>query len=402
MINKNIYRVFMLLVAIAIFYGCSKDALDYKQYLDGKEKIYPGFAGKVSALPGNYRVKLSWKASADPSITKYRIFWNNMADSVEIVAPDRSVADVSVIIPKLVEYNYNFIIYSYDKAGNKSIPVQVNNVKVYGDSYKTSLTNRFLTASNPYDLDDSGITLNFETPDTINIATQVRYTFKDGTIKTSSIGPNDNAIRLADYKVGTKIYFKSAYIPVKGAIDTFYTADFDSLSNIMVPVDKSTFKPLKLTNDVGYYTGETNLTKLWDGNKAPTGYPNIYHSDDKTPLPHHFTFDMGKPVSNLTQFEIIGRDCCNNPTKFEIWGISDLTGAETQSPANSPGWTAESNGRGWKLLKTVERSDNGAAPFKVAMPDGLPAVRYIRIRVISVASGDANYSNISEISFWNK
>ncbi|SES01390.1 DUF4998 domain-containing protein [Pedobacter rhizosphaerae] len=402
MTTKNINIIVMVFMAIAVLFGCSKDALDYRKYLDGKERVYPGFPGKVGAAPGNYRVRLNWKASPDPSVTHYRIFWNNSADSLEMKAPDRSITDVSVIIPNLVEYNYSFTIYSYDKAGNKSVPVQVNNVKVYGDSYKTSLTNRFLVAADPYQLDDTGITLNFEKPDTINIATEIRYTYKDGSIQKRSLGPDEHSIRLADYKVGTKVYFRSAYVPVRSAIDTFYTADFDSLSNIMVPVDKSLFKPLKLTNDVGTYSGETSLSKLWNGNKAPTGYPDIFHSDDKTPIPHHFTFDMGKTISNLAQFEIIGRDCCNNPTKFEIWGIADLTGAETQSPGNSPGWTAESRGRGWTLLKTVERTDDGSAPFKVILPAGLPAMRYIRIRVLQVASGDAYYSNISEISFWNR
>ncbi len=392
----------MVFIAIMVLCGCSKDALDYRKYLDGKERVYPGFPGKVAAAPGNYRVKLNWKASPDPSVTRYKIFWNNSADSLEMKAPDRSVNDVSVIIPQLVEYNYSFTIYSYDKAGNKSVPVQISNVKVYGDSYKSSLTNRFLVSADPYRLDDSGITLNFEKPDTINIATEIRYTYKDGTIHKSSLSPNENSIRLADYKTGTKIYFRSAYVPVKSAIDTFYTADFDSLSNIMVPVDKSLFRPLKLANDVGTYSSETSLSKLWNGNKAPTGYPDIFHSDDRSALPHHFTFDMGKAIANLAQFEIIGRDCCNNPTKFEIWGIGDITGAETQSPGNSAGWTAESRGRGWTLLKTVERSDDGSAPFKVSLPEGLPAMRYIRIRVIEVASGDAYYSNISEISFWNK
>jgi hypothetical protein len=392
----------MVFMAGIIFYGCSKDALDYTKYLDGKEKVYPGFPGKVGAAPGNYRVKLFWKASPDPKVSRYVIFWNNALDSLEMKAPDRSVTDISVVIPNLVEYNYSFTIYSYDKNGNRSVPVQVNNVKVYGDSYKSSLTNRFLVSATPYQLDDNGITLYFEKPDTINIATEIQYTYKDGSVRKSSLGPDENSIRLADYKVGTRIYFKSSYVPVRSAIDTFYTADFDSLSNIMVPVDKSLFRPLKLANDVGTYSSETSLSKLWNGNKVPTGYPDIFHSDNKTALPHHFTFDMGKPISNLAQFEIIGRDCCNNPTKFEIWGIADLTGAETQSPGNSPGWVAESKGRGWTLLKTVERTDDGSAPLKVALPAGLPAVRYIRIRVIEVASGDAYYSNISEVSFWSK
>lgn len=402
MITKNIKLLLISFATIAVLWGCSKDALDYKKYLDGKERIYPGFAGQVVAAPGNYRVKLNWKASPDPSVTRYKIFWNNAADSLEIKAPDRSVPEVSVIIPNLVEYNYSFTIYSYDQSGNKSVPVQINNIKIYGNSYKSSLSNRFLVTANPYQLDEDGITLNFEAPDTINIATEIRYTYADGTIHHSTIAPDRNSIKLPSYKAGTKIYYRSSYVPVKVAIDTFYTADFDSLSNIMTPVDKSLFRPLKLANDVGIYDDETTLDKLWDGNKAPTDYPDIFHSDDQSPLPHHLSFDMGKQVANLAQFEIIGRVDYNNPTKFEIWGISDLTGAETQSPSNSPGWTAESIGRGWKLLQTVERTDNGSAPFKVALPAGLPTVRYIRIRVLKVASGDKNYSNISEISFWNK
>lgn len=402
MTNKNIKWMVMLFMAVAVLYSCSKDALDYKKYLDGKERIYPGFPGKVEAAPGKYRVKLNWKASPDPSVTRYVIFWNNAQDSLEMKAPDRSVTEVSVVIPNLVEYNYSFTIYSYDGEGNKSVPVQVNNVKVYGDSYTASLTNRFLVAANPYQLEDNGITLNFEKPDTININTEISYTHIDGTVKKSIIGPEESSIKLLDYKQGTRIYFKSAYIPVKTAIDTFYPIGFDSLTNIMVPVDKSLFKALKLANDVGTYDGATSLSKLWNGNKTPADYPDIFHSDDKTPLPHHFTFDMGKPIANLAQFEIIGRPSDHNPTKFEIWGIADLTGAETMSPGNSPGWTAESNGRGWKLLKTVERTDNGSAPYKVALPAGLPTVRYIRIRVIEVASKHPSYSNISEISFWNK
>ena len=33
-----------------IFYGCSKDALDYTKYLDGKEKVYPAFRERLGLL----------------------------------------------------------------------------------------------------------------------------------------------------------------------------------------------------------------------------------------------------------------------------------------------------------------------------------------------------------------
>jgi hypothetical protein len=357
----------------------------------------------LSSAPGNYRVKLSWKPGPDPSIAKYRVFWNNGADSVEVAASTHNTADtITVVVPGLTEYTYSFTLYSYDDKGNRSIPKEVNNIKVYGNSYKQSLTNRFLVASSPYELVAEGIRLYFETPDTINVSTQLRYTFTDGTSRTATLQPEDNSILLPGYKSGTKVFYQSAYIPVNGAIDTFYTKSEDSLSNVIIPLDKSIFAALKLTNDVGTYSGETSLSQLWNGNTTPTGYPNIFHSDAGTKLPHHFTFDLGQQYSGLAQFEIIGRDCCNNPVKFEIWGISDLTNAVTLSPSNSAGWKAESLARGWKLLKEVTRSDNGQAPFKVTLDEVDGTIRYIRIRVLNVDSGDEYFSNISEVSFWRK
>ncbi|TDQ07339.1 DUF4998 domain-containing protein [Pedobacter metabolipauper] len=398
----NIYLIGACAAMLLLINSCSKDATEYQDYLNGKEKIYPGLPKGITASAGNYRVKLSWTPSPDPTVKKYRIFWNNGADSLEVAAGTNVNTPVSVIISRLVEYNYSFTVYSYDESGNRSIPVNINNIKIYGDSYKSSLTNRFLDVSNPYELDGNDIKLNFLAPDTINTGTLVKYTHADGTVKSVTLDPDQTEITLSNYKSGTKIYYQSAYVPVRAAIDTFYTHGFDSLTNIMVPLDKRLFAEIKLANDVGTYGSNTGVKNLWNGNTSPTGYPDIFHSDANTALPHHFTFDLGKVYSNMAQFEIIGRDCCNNPTKFEIWGIADLTGAVTGSPSNSPGWTAESLGRGWKLLKEVSRSDDGSAPFKVAFADGLPPVRYIRIRVLEVASGDSHYSNISEVTFWNK
>jgi hypothetical protein len=79
-----------------------------------------------------------------------------------------------------------------------------------------------------------------------------------------------------------------------------------------------------------------------------------------------------------------------------------LNNAATALPGNDPGWKNEAISKGWKLLKEVHRDDDGVAPYKVAFGPKPPPVKYIRIRVLSVASGDANYSNLSEITFWNR
>lgn len=399
--NISILSAIALLLLIA--HGCSKDATKYRDYLEEQEKIYPGLPADISAAPGNYRVKLSWQPSPDPSVSKYRVFWNNGADSAEVAANTHAPADtVDITITGLVEYTYSFTIYSYDEAGNRSIPIEVNNIKVYGDSYRQSLTNRFLVTAQPYALTAEGIILYFETPDTINTGTIIRYTVADGSERTANLAPDENSILLEDYRVGTKVYFQSAYIPAYSAIDTFLTENVDSLANIISPLDKGLFAEVHLPNDVGVYGGNTGISNLWNGNTAPTGYPDIFHSDAGTALPHHFTFDLGQVYEGLAQFEIIGRDCCNNPVKFEIWGIDDLTDAATTTPSNAPGWKEESLAKGWTLLREVTRGDDGVSPFKVAFGEDAPAVRYIRIRVVAVASGDAYYSNISEITFWKR
>jgi hypothetical protein len=109
---------------------------------------------------------------------------------------------------------------------------------------------------------------------------------------------------------------------------------------------------------------------------------------------------MGQLYNELTHVEITGRNCCNNPDHFEVWGIADITNAATTLPGNDAGWKDEAIAKGWTLLQDVTRTDDGIAPFKVNLKADIPAVRYIRIRVLHVTSGDGNYSNISELSFW--
>lgn len=389
-------RLLLFVLCIVIF-GCSKKATDYRSFLDGHETIYPGTVADIRVAPGNGRLQLSWQPSPDPSITKYRVFWNNGMDSISL--PAVKTDTVRCLITNLGEYNYTFNIYSYDSAGNRSIGTTLNNIKVYGDIYKSSLHNRPVLDPGTYTAPTT-VTLKFSTPDTININTEIRYKDMNGVMQSAFLLSDSTVVHLPDYLSGSTIYYRSSYVPVRGAVDTF-TLAYDSLPAIPVLCDKSLFSALQLPNDAGSYEGQTGLDKLWDGSEGPQSYPNIYHSNGGHSLPHHFTFDMGQ-LYNLTHVEITGRDCCNNPDKFEVWGIADITGAATTLPGNDAGWKAEAVAKGWVLLQEVTRTDDGIAPFKVGLQDGIPAVRYIRVRVLHVTSGDGNYSNISELSFWRR
>ena len=398
---KNIFQICLALVLMLAMFRCKKSDTEFRDFLKGKEIIYPGVPVSVNYRPGNGRIMLLWKPSPDPSITKYVVFWNNNADS--IVVSSAGADTVKVLIPNLNEYVYSFTIYSYDAAGNRSVPLTVNNAKVYGALYKGGLLNRAYNATTPYVVNaDGSVQLNFNAPDTINITTSIKYTNRAGNIVETQLAPGNNSVTLPDYKPGTLVQYRSSYIPVWNAIDTFYVASYSDFPRIYtyVQADKSLFRENPLPNDVGTYSAETSVSKLWDGSVGPQGYPNIFHSDGSY-MPHVLTFDMGKLYNSLGQMEETGRNCCNNPIKFEVWGIADITNAVTTLRADNPGWKAEAVSKGWTLLKEVTRTDNGNAALKYDLLDSPPPVRYIRIRIINTATG-SNYSNMSEVTFWNK
>jgi len=378
---------------------CNKKADDFKSFLDGREIIYPAKVSNINTRPGNLRVVLYWNPSPDPSITKYIIYWNNKADSLIVPASSHVTTDtVKTLVDNLSEYAYTFTVYSSDAAGNRSVPFEINNVKIYGPLYQEGLLNRPYNAGNPYLVTGgSNLTLNFLTPDTINITTSIKYTNTSGLVKEVFLAPQDNSITITDYKSGTPVLYRSSYIPVLDALDTFNVARYDTFPKIFsyIECNKGLFSELHLLNDVNPYQSDTRISRLWDGTTTPQGYPEIWHSDGNSPLPHHLSFDMG-------QIEETGRNCCHNPDDFEVWGIADLTGAETTLPGNDPGWKDESIAKGWTLLKEVIRTDDGQAPFKVDLISNPPPVRYIRIRIKHVVSNESSYSNMSELTFWNK
>jgi len=385
-----------LILGIAIFVSCQK-ADDYKKYLVGGEKVYPDGATKLTVSPGNGRILLTWARGVDARIKKYRIIWNNKTDSIEFdAAAFKSGDTVKHLLVNMPEANYTFSIFSIDDQGHKSIPVLVPSANVYGLKYQATLLNRTIKTA-VYSESDNGLAIVWKKPDTVNVSTSIWYTNIIGAQKKVLLSPNVDTAKIADWKIGTKIYYQSSYKPSKMAIDSFLVLTKDSLRLQNLPVSKALWKKVNLPNDVDGNAYGSNFASIWDGQGG--GYPNIYHTQGGS-LPHHFTIDLGG-LYQLTRFEETGRtDCaCHNPVKFEIWGIADLTNAATTLPGNDSGWKAESIAKGWTLLKEVERSDDGTAPFKVNLLDGIPPVRYIRIRVTKTLDNSVE-SHMSEISFW--
>jgi hypothetical protein len=404
-LTKYITRL-ALCLGLSVVFCCDRMDTEYESFSTKGEITYPGVGTNFSYRPGRLRTALVWNPSADPSITRYVVYYNNKADSVTVAASLHDPSqEVEVVVPDLLEYVYSFTIYAIDAKGNRSIPQEVSNVKVYGEFYEGSLLNRPYDTGSPYELyDDGKVELNFITADTINVGTQVKYTNTADEEVEVSIDGDVSILTLDDYKMGTPVLYRSSYIPEHTAIDDFWVTHYDTFPTIKpytyVLINKSLWKENPLANDVGTYEGQTSVSKLWDGSDGPQGYPNIFHSNTMD-LPQVLTFDLGEKYL-LSHIEETGRNCCHNPDRFQVWGIDHLQGAATALPSTDPGWEDEAIVRGWKLLGEVNRSDDGSTPYKVELNHRPPAVQYIRIRILHTANNNTNTSNMSEITFWKR
>ncbi|MDN5287887.1 MAG: hypothetical protein JWR38_4161 [Mucilaginibacter sp.] len=229
---KNILWLLLLAVTIS---GCSKKDLKYKDLVKGGEIYYPGVPANTNYRAGDLRTMLVWSPSPDPNITKYKIYWNNLQDSMIVSATSHNPKDtVKTIIPNLREATYNFIVYSIDNVGHVSIPLNINAVRVFGGVYRSGIFNRGYDASAPYNVDviKGNVQLKFNAPDSVNVKTVINYI--DNTGKTNSVvlRPDSNTITLNNFKFGTNVTYQSTYMPSSTAIDTFTVSQPSTFPNI--------------------------------------------------------------------------------------------------------------------------------------------------------------------------
>lgn len=403
------------LLAISVILGCDKKDTAFRDYLGGKEVIYAGLPMNVSYNPGYLRAQLYWNPSPDQTITKYAIYWNNKADSLIINATSHRPSDtMRVMINNLREYSYAFTIYSIDGEGNRSVPLEISNVKVYGPLYKDALLNRPYNADNSSTLHDDGtVTLYFNKADTINITTEIEYTNASDVQVKQNVDSSVFSVTIPSLKPGTLVKYRSSYIPSPGSLDTVLTNEASAFPPVKkyVECDKSTFAELHLQDDAETlgtaYGPETRLNRIWDGDWSNDGrefwYGHIFHSN-KVHLPAQLTFDLGQVYDELGRVKEMGRNCCATVTAFEVWGINtnDINAAATSKPPNDGDWANEMRSKGWTLLKDIVRTDDGQAIATFDLINNPPAVRYIRLRVKGLADGSSNDFQMAEIGFWNK
>jgi hypothetical protein len=235
-IFESISRRFLLatLLATATLLSCSKWD-DYKKYTANGEIIYTGKLDSVKAFSGKNRVRITGKFNADPKISTVKIFWNSNRDSlVYDVKPgtNGNVFDQTFPLPESIT---TFTIYTYDAAGNKSVPVYVVG-KSFGDVYRKKISNRVISSIRYM---SNNTTINWEAADpTLGAyATEVLYVV-NGVTK-SATSPAAQSTVLDGLNTNTPVKFRGIYKPDSTSIDTFAVPYRDTvlipLKNARIP-----------------------------------------------------------------------------------------------------------------------------------------------------------------------
>lgn len=223
--------ILLLFIALAVL-SCTKENTQYRDLLGGSEITYPGLTTNFKVFQGNLRIKLQWHPSPDPGVKKYVIYWNNGLDSVWLNATSNKTSDsVSTIISGLNEDLQNFSLYTVGEKGERSIGQTLSAVRIYGPLYTSSLVNRQVDGNRaPEAIDDHTYKIFFSPVDTVlNINTAISYQDNLHQLRTIIINAQTSEAILDMVTAGTKVAMRSAYVPVKNAIDTFNVNYSDTL-----------------------------------------------------------------------------------------------------------------------------------------------------------------------------
>jgi hypothetical protein len=221
--KKIIYYLIGLFIVGGVATSCKDIDSTFKEFVVPGGIVYPERALNAVAYSGKDRVLLKWAVGVDPSVIKARISWNNYTDSVDIDIP-AGTDTITYIVDSLGDNTYSFIIRTFDKVGNVSIPVEVLGTS-YGTEYQNSLLNVPIISSNWLQNDTLSTTCGVVNKTDGIIATDIMYMSTTGdSVKVRNNLVSTNLVnKYPNYKGRTNFYLRTLYKPDSTAIDTFYT-----------------------------------------------------------------------------------------------------------------------------------------------------------------------------------
>ena len=214
---NNKILIFVSLIIALGFTSCKDQDGIYKEWVIPGGIVYPEKTNGLTGYAGHNRVMLEWVAPKDPSVQKAIISWNSGDQSMEINYADYAGQDtIKVYIPELEERSYTFSIKNYDDKGNISMTSEVSKAP-YAANWLASCSERSIESAEV--LNGIGYVQTGFTTDNM-VYTEYRYVNSAGeTVLLDEKQVNDRTVQLPDAKPGTRLEYRSYYVPTEG-LDT--------------------------------------------------------------------------------------------------------------------------------------------------------------------------------------
>lgn len=365
-IFKIIAAAFFAVIALI---SCSKMDDTYNEFLGYGQAKYPGKADSVKVLSGNNRMILTWLNSADPKVTRAKVYWNNRADSLDV--PINNTMD-SIIIPfnNAAEGTYVFEIYTFDTDGNRSVRVEAIG-RVFGPTYQSRLLSRPI-----YDatvVNDS-LWINWGgLSDTAIVGTQVTYKDANNVTRSFMVDEAELLSQFPDFPRGD-IQYRTIYLPDVNAIDTFYTPWVSMyVKGMRFPLPKTGWTVTASSFDSRAGANYRPPTNLIDNNPATIWVNQI---NPATTYPHWAAIDM-QSVYNIEGIIIQQRNAATALARdVELYTSLD--------------------GVNWTFQTRATLENRASAEFFIDLPAATNA-RHIKVIALSAFSGTENNIAMAEL-----
>lgn len=295
--KKNINVALFLLLFMSSVISCS-DMDEYKKFIEGGEIEYTGKIDSVVVFSGEERLMVTGLFMSDPKITNCRIYWNLRADSIDVPVVRTGGVDTLKQLIQLPENLYNFEIFTIDRLGNKSVPVNAIG-STYGPLYRASISNRILNSAT---VNENGVvTMEWRTMDLTLGAfkTEVEYMDKSGQLNKVTVPVNEYSTLLENYKLESEIKYSTSYIPDALCIDTFRTERATVTAVVKIKMDKSGWSIADLSS--AHDDGANSAKNIMDGTDATRWHTKA----DGRGYPHFVAVGLGKEVT-ISQFAVWG------------------------------------------------------------------------------------------------
>ena len=301
---RNIYKTLSGLACLLAVFACD-DLMDtHKEFVKDGEIIYAPKPDTVYFHAGKNRIQLNYEITKSPNIKEMEVSWNLGECSKTFPLEMVDGANKGTLyIDELEERAYTFEVKLKDSYGHSSLMTSGFG-RVYGNTYQSML--RYRNIDRMIATNEGGTVEWMPSAEGL-LYNEVKYIDNEGHEQCVQSSRDEMELLLPDFKSGTGISYRSAYLPEEDCADVFYTEWKNSEDDGFVfphiytsteeGIDRSGWKVLYCaSNHVGGGDG-AGPGAIIDG-KNNTYWHSGYDGYDKDQVacPYPIIFDMGESL----------------------------------------------------------------------------------------------------------